>query len=280
MKRRSSVMHIAAWIRLLALTGLAAALCAGVMAQERKSIPPKDQENPLSKLISGYYFSPLETRALQDDDFDNPGFRWVQQGEALWAKAEGGAQKSCSGCHGTANETMRGKAATYPKFDASAGQVLSLEQRVNTCRQNKMQATPWAPGSDELLAVTAHLGSQSRGLPLNVAIDGPAKPAFDAGRQLFNSRMGQLGMSCALCHNRHFGQMYRGALLSQGHANGFPAFQTEAKSFISLRDRFDACFALMRAEPFSAGSPEYTALELYVAWRGNGLPVETPAVRR
>jgi sulfur-oxidizing protein SoxA len=35
----------------------------------------------------------------------------------------------------------------------------------------------------------------------------------------------------------------------------------------------------MRAEPFGAGSPEYIALELYLAWRGNGLPIETPAVR-
>jgi sulfur-oxidizing protein SoxA len=272
-------MRVAAWIGLLALTVLVVAVSAGVMAQDRKSIAPKDPENPLSKLISGYYFSPLETRALQDDDFDNPGFRWVQQGETLWAKTEGAAQKSCSGCHDTANETMRGKAATYPKFDASAGQVLNLEQRINICRQNKMQATAWAPGSDELLAMTAYLGVQSRGMPLNVAIDGAAKPAFDTGRQLFNSRMGQLGMSCALCHNRHFGQTYRGTSLSQGHANGFPAFQAETKRFIPLQGRFDACFGLMRAEPFSAGSPEYTALELYVTWRGNGLPVETPAVR-
>jgi sulfur-oxidizing protein SoxA len=221
----------------------------------------------------------LETRALQDDDFDNPGFRWVQQGEVLWAKTEGDAQKSCSGCHGTANETMRGKAAMYPKFDTSAGRVLNLEQRINSCRQSKMQAAPWTPGSDELLAMTAYLGIQSRGLPLNVAIDGSAKPAFDTGRQLFNSRMGQLGMSCALCHNRHFGQTYRGTVLSQGHPNGFPAFRTETKRFISLQERFNACFELMRAEPFSVGSPEYTALELYVTWRGNGLPVETPAVR-
>lgn len=279
MMRRASRMRIAARACLIALVGLAVGLCAGTMAQERKSISPKDRENPLSKLISGYYFGSLETRALQDDDFDNPGFRWVQQGEALWTKTEGEAQKSCSGCHATANETMRGKAATYPKFDAGAARVVDLEQRINACRQDKMQAAPWPQGSDELLAMTAYLGVQSRGMPLNVAIIGDAKPAFDSGRQLFNSRMGQLGMSCALCHNRHFGQNYRGISLSQGHPNGFPAFQAETKRFISLQGRFDACFGLMRAEPFSAGSPEYTALELYVTWRGNGLPVETPAVR-
>ena len=35
----------------------------------------------------------------------------------------------------------------------------------------------------------------------------------------------------------------------------------------------------MRAEIYEPGSPEHIALELYLAWRARGLPVETPAVR-
>lgn len=270
-------------IRLVAAIGLAMALLSvfevGTAAQERKSIQPKDRENPLNKLISGYYFSSLETRSLQDDDFDNPGFRWVQQGESLWTKTEGGAQKSCSSCHGSASDTMRGKAATYPRFEQGAGRLINFEQRLNRCREEKMQASPWGYGSEELLAMTAYLRMQSRGIPVNVRIDGLAKPDFNAGKQLYNSRMGQLGMSCALCHNRHQGQSFRGVFISQGHSNGFPAYQAESKKFISLHGRFDACFGIMRAEPFAAGSLDYVALELYLAWRGNGLPIETPAVR-
>jgi L-cysteine S-thiosulfotransferase len=270
-------------IRLAAALGLAMTLLsifeAGTVAQDRKSIQPKDRENPLNKLISGYYFSSLETRSLQDDDFDNPGFRWVQQGETLWAKTEGGAQKACSSCHGSASDAMRGKAATYPKFEGGTGRLINFEQRINKCREEKMQASAWAYGSDELLAMTAYLRMQSRGVPVNVRIDGLAKPDFNAGKQLYNSRIGQLGMSCALCHNRHYGQSLRGVLISQGHSNGFPTYQAEAKKFVSLHGRFDACFSLMRAEPFAAGSADYIALELYLAWRGNGLPIEAPAVR-
>ena len=33
---------------------------------------------------SGYQDASPETRAMQDDDASNPGFLWVQQGEALW----------------------------------------------------------------------------------------------------------------------------------------------------------------------------------------------------
>jgi sulfur-oxidizing protein SoxA len=35
----------------------------------------------------------------------------------------------------------------------------------------------------------------------------------------------------------------------------------------------------VRAEPAAWGSAELVELELYLAWRARGLPVETPAVR-
>jgi sulfur-oxidizing protein SoxA len=35
----------------------------------------------------------------------------------------------------------------------------------------------------------------------------------------------------------------------------------------------------VRAEPYADGAAEYVELELYLAWRARGLPVETPAVR-
>jgi sulfur-oxidizing protein SoxA len=43
---------------------------------------------------------------------------------------------------------------------------------------------------------------------------------------------------------------------------------------------FEWCNTSVRAEPYPLGSDEYVDLELYLAWRGRGLPVETPAIRR
>ena len=37
---------------------------------------------------------------------------------------------------------------------------------------------------------------------------------------------------------------------------------------------------VVRAEPYPFGADAYVDLEVYLAWRGRGLPVETPAVRR
>ena len=48
----------------------------------------------------------------------------------------------------------------------------------------------------------------------------------------------------------------------------------------SLHRRLRACYQGVRAEPPVGGSPELVNLELYLAWRAQGLPIETPAVRR
>ncbi len=52
--------------------------------------------------------------AMQDDDAANPGFLWVQQGEALWSEPAGATGKSCADCHADAATSMRGVAARYP----------------------------------------------------------------------------------------------------------------------------------------------------------------------
>jgi len=41
----------------------------------------------------------------------------------------------------------------------------------------------------------------------------------------------------------------------------------------------EECFRSFRADPFDRGSDELINLELYLHSRGNGLAIETPAVR-
>ena len=48
----------------------------------------------------------------------------------------------------------------------------------------------------------------------------------------------------------------------------------------SLERRLRACLSGIRAKMLPYGSPEYLDLELYLAWRAQGLPIETPGVRR
>jgi L-cysteine S-thiosulfotransferase len=250
-----------------------------VSAQERYSILPADRSNPLNELTSGYYFGSLKTRSVQDDDFDNPGVRWMEEGEAIWAQAAGSSQKSCATCHGKSSEAMVGVAAGYPKFDRAAGKVINIEQRINLCRQQQMAAPIWPFESKELLAMTVFVRSQSRGLPGNVGVDGPAQTAFLAGKREYQTKIGQYDLSCADCHDIRYGKIMDSQVLSQGHGNGFPGYNLRERTVMSLHRQFRQCNRTVRAEPREIGSDEYVALELYLAWRGNGLPIETPAVR-
>ena len=105
-------------------------------------------------------------------------------------------------------------------------------------------------------------------------------PFFESGREFFFRRRGQLNIACSQCHDDLAGQKLRGDTISQGQVNGFPIYRLMWRSMASRHRMFAWCNNAVRAEPYSAGSPEYLALELYMAWRARGLPLETPAVRR
>jgi sulfur-oxidizing protein SoxA len=236
-------------------------------------------EIPFSERKSGYDFMGPDTRTMQDDDTTNPGMLWVLDGEALWKRKAGAANKSCADCHGDASTSMKGVAARYPAFDAQRGRPTDLEQRVNICRADRQQAMPLPFEGKELLALTAYIGRQSRGMPIEVADDERTKPFIEAGRDLFNRRQGQLNLSCAQCHDDNWGQKLAGAPVPQGHATGYPLYRLEWQSLGSLQRRLRNCIVGMRAEPYAFGAPEYVDLELYLMWRARGMKVETPAVR-
>ena len=263
----------------LMVIGLTVAFTGSLVAQQRKTIKPKDNRNPLPEIVSGYYFANPETRALQDDDFDNPGFLWIEAGEQLWSKKDGSAGKSCATCHKQAKDTMKGAAATFPKFYKPAGKLINLVQRINICRKDNLKAKPWKYESNEMLALSAYVAHQSRGLPMNVSIDGPEKPFFEKGKEFYYKRRGQMNIACHQCHEGHYGNKIRANLLSQGHANAFPAYRLAWQKMGSLHRRLQVCGKLIRAVVYPKGSDEYVNLELYLKWRGNGLPVEAPGVR-
>jgi len=233
-----------------------------------------------SPLKSGVEFASAEVRAMQGDDFGNPGMLWVARGEKLWSEAAGKSSKACAACHGEARSSMKGVAARYPRFDPGAARVVNLEGRINLCRTGSQGADPLPYESDELLALTALLAHQSRGAPVSVALDPRNRGNFERGRDFYHLRQGQMNLSCAQCHDRNWGRKLAAETISQGHGNAYPIYRLEWQSAGSLHRRFRSCLFGVRAETLPAGSPEFVDLELYLAWRAGGLTVETPGVRR
>lgn len=239
---------------------------------------PTHAEN-LDTIYSGWHFRTDETQALQIDDFDNPAMIFVDQGADLFAAEDGAAGKSCASCHDGV-EIFEGLQATMPKVDAVSGKLVVMEDLINKCRTEHMDADAWKWSGADMQAMVALIGLQSRGMPMSVAIDGAAAPYWEQGKEMYYTRYGQLELSCANCHEDNWGNMIRADHLSQGMINGFPTYRLKQAKLISRHNRFRGCIRDTRAETFAEGSDEFRALELYVASRGNGLSVETPAVRQ
>ncbi len=239
---------------------------------------PAHVEN-FDKIYSGWHFRTDETQALQIDDFDNPAMIFVDQAADLFQAADGAAGESCASCHDGV-ESFKGLQASMPKVDAESGKLMVMEDLINKCRRDRMEADAWKWSGGDMQGMVALIGLQSRGMPMNVAIDGDAAPYWEQGKEMYYTRYGQLELSCANCHEDNWGNMIRADHLSQGMINGFPTYRLKQAKLISRHNRFRGCIRDTRAETFAEGSDEFRALELYVASRGNGLSVETPAVRQ
>jgi len=236
-------------------------------------------EIPRAERRSGYEFMSRETRAMQAEDTANPGMLWVLEGGALWSRKTGAAGRACADCHGDARVSMKGVAARHPAFDAARGRPVSLEQRINACRVERQQAPALAHESRELLALTAFVARQSRGLPIDVTIDARTQPFLDAGRALWERRQGQLNLACRQCHDDNWGRRLAGSMIPQAHPTGYPLYRLEWQGMGSLQRRFRNCLIGVRSEPYEYGDPALVDLELYLMWRARGMLMDAPAVR-
>ena len=95
---------LCSYISLTAL-GLASTASAGpdedsLMVNEElelvtEAAAPAHLEN-VDTIYSGWRFRTDETQTLQEDDFDNPSFVFVEQAEDLWQTVDGSEGKSCA----------------------------------------------------------------------------------------------------------------------------------------------------------------------------------------
>jgi sulfur-oxidizing protein SoxA len=237
------------------------------------------QSPPLSERKSGFEFMSPESQATQRDDFSNPGMLWVAEGEALWTAKAGVPGRSCAECHGDAAVSMKGVAARYPVYFAESGRPIDLQSRINLCRKTNQNATPFPLESRELLALSAFIGKQSRGMPITTGADERLEPFRARGQELYERRQGQLNFSCANCHDDNWGRRLGSSVIPQSHPTGYPLYRLEWQDMGSLQRRLRNCMIGVRAEPYPYGSQEYVDLELFLMTRARGMPLETPAVR-
>lgn len=207
---------------------------------------------------SGLEFSSEEIRKLQASDAENPGMLWVDQGAKLFAQ-------DCASCHAS----MKGVAARYPRL--VNGKIVNLEEMV------RHRKPALAYESDEMLALTAYVAHQSRGFSHKNEL---SEEKIEKGKTEYFRRRGQMNLSCSHCHDANAGKQLGAETVSQGQPNGYPAYRLEWQKLGSLQRRLRSCLFGLHAELPPYGSELLLELELYLAWRAKGLPIEVPAVRR
>ncbi|HID45461.1 MAG TPA: sulfur oxidation c-type cytochrome SoxA [Chromatiaceae bacterium] len=229
--------------------------------------------------ISGSEYLSEQVRDMQEDEFANPAMPTVDYGRSLFHKVNDEGHR-CSGCHGeNGNKLKLERIAAYPVYDREQERPITLQNQINICREERMDDFPYVYDCREMVGLETYMKFLARGQIIRVQTDGPMTPFYQAGKQLYHRRFGQMEMSCAHCHDQHRGAWLRGQVLNQGQSNGFPVYRLSTSRVTSLHRRFSECLFSFRAEPFLSGSDEYINLELFVNARGNGLSIETPAIR-
>ncbi|MGD2116821.1 MAG: sulfur oxidation c-type cytochrome SoxA [Chromatiales bacterium] len=230
-------------------------------------------------VVSGYEFLSDETKEIQDDDFLNPGMATVELGRELFnAPADDGP--ACAECHGVDGEKLDvKKISAYPLYDAPHASVLTLQDRIHICWEDKLERFPISYDEPDAVALETFVRHLARGEPVRTEVNEDSREFYELGKKLYYTRFGQINMSCQHCHIQHQGQMLRGQQLTHGQSNGFPVYRFVSDRITSLHRRLNECFVQMRAESFEAGSEEYKALEYYMSVMGKGLKIETPGVR-
>ncbi len=243
-----------------------------------RAAPPASLDGALPEILSGWLFREGETRAMEMDDFSNPAMVFVDQGMDMWNKVDGTEGKSCASCHEDIS-SLKASRASMPKMNEKGDDLWSMENFINNCRTTRMGAEEWKWSGDDMKNMTAAISMAGRGELVHPKIDGAAADWWQKGKDLYYTRFGQLELSCASCHEKNYGHMIRADHLSQGQLSGFPVYRLKDAGLVSIQQRFKGCVRDTRAETFKEGSPEFRALELYVASRGDGLSVEGVGVR-
>ena len=276
-------------VSIVAIMGFGIALGACAMHQEasesydteaeKRASDPRNKNYRVGDIYSGYVAMTSQTRDMQDDDFGNPAFVWVDTGETLWNKVNGSKGKSCASCHGSAEKSMKGIANKFPRYDSKTKKMIALQAYLNRHMANDMGAKKWKWESKNMLAMAIYVKLQSRGMPIKATLNAQNKPFYVKGKKFFEQRRGLLDMSCKHCHDDNAGNMARSNVLSMGMPNGFPTYRLKWQKPGSIHRRFVGCNKNIRAKPYKRGSEEYTNLEFYMVQRAAGLKWETPSVR-
>jgi sulfur-oxidizing protein SoxA len=234
---------------------------------------------PMSEWGNGPYAVNAEMRKQWEDIMQFPPYDFaLDEGKtAFETKFANG--KSYADCFDNGGIGIR---QTFPYFDTKTGEVVTLDLAINRCRvANGEKPLKYQTGL--IASIDAYMASTSRGKPFDIKIpdDPRAIAAYEAGKQFFYTRRGQLNFACASCHVTSSGDRMRGDILApaMGILAAFPIYRSDWGSMGTIDRRFTSCSSQMRAEPLKPEDPAYRDVEYFLSYMSNGVPITGPGTR-
>ena len=234
---------------------------------------------PLQEFANGGYALDRVARDNWEAIEEFPPYEpMIEAGEGMWNTpfANGKTYGSCFG-----DDPAQRK--NYPHWDAKRKMVVTLPLAINECRTANGEK-PLKYKKGKIADLLAYMSYESRGQKIGVEVpkDPDAVAAYNAGKEFYFSRRGQLNFSCAHCHFISGGMHIRSELLSPalGHASGFPVYRSKWGELGTLHRRFGGCNKQVRAKPFKAQGKEYRNLEYFLTHMSNGIEFNGPSARK
>ncbi len=273
----------------LALAACAAAV-AGLCAAA-SSTPEQDRQRlieffadrfpgvALDDYVYGAMIASADARAQYEQIMEFPPFlNDIEAGRKIWETPFGNGRRYADCFPGGG----RNAAADHPRYDERLGRVITFEAALNRCRQANGEP-PLAYGEREPMGVlTAYARTLSDGMRVNVKVETPAAHAkYQAGKDLYFRRIGQLNASCAGCHVHNAGNTMRMEIISPalGQATHWPIFRG-GEELMTFQGRFKRCMEQMRAVPYGFDSEEWNNLEYFLSYLSRGLPMRSSVFRK
>ena len=203
----------------------------------------------------------------------------IEQGEELFNTPfkNGNTYASCFENDGI------GIRQNYPYFDEDADKIITLELAINNCRKKNGEKPLSYYKGGPMADISAYMAYTSRGKIIDIKIPNyKAEEAYEAGKKLYFTKVGQLNFSCADCHVYYTGTKLRADITSPaiGHPTHFPVYRSKAGRMVTLHERFAGCLNRVRAKPFKAQQDEYKNLEYFLTYMSNGLEINGPGSRK
>ena len=234
---------------------------------------------PMNEFGNGVYAIDKVSRDSWEAIEEFPPYEpMIESGEAMWNKpfANGKGYGSCF-----ADDPAQRQ--HFPYWDAKRKMVVTLPLAINECRINNGEK-PLKYKKGKIADLLAYMAYESRGQKVNVKVpdDADAVAAYNAGKNFYFARRGQLNFSCASCHMESASMHVRTDTLSPalGHSTGWPVYRSKWGELGTLHRRFGGCNQQVRAKAFKAQSKEYRNLEYFLSHMSNGIEYNGPSARK